>query len=809
MMPAILSEPVIVSEAKDLLLIFSAFAPALRAVLTATLVIGVAGMAATIAWRASASIRHALWLLALTASLVVAIVAATGADIVFETNTVVNGPDVVPFHREVLPPRETLAPADLRVSPPPVSPRVSLVDSIRDNSMAIAVAIWIVGFLTILVRCVAGHVGIARLVARARASDGDQQASIERATRQAGLDGRVVVKMSDEIDAPFTIGAWSPVVLLPAAASDWSRERLHIVLVHELAHVARLDYVAQLVATAACAIYWFNPIVWLAGARLRSEAEQAADDRVLAAGVDGVTYASHLLELARPESIGPASTAVAVGMAHTNRLERRFKAMLDSTRSRGTVPLRLQAVAAAAVVVMAVPLVGFRMIPAQQVATKTVTNEVTQAAPDQRTVSHKTSKTYAVSTPTAAAISSPTIAAVSSPTAVTAAEVTLPSTETTPAAFVADTVIEKTLSASAGERISLDLRTGGEVIVRAWEQPQVRVRASLSGDQSRQTSVEMQRGSGGIEFRAVAGYRSGNTSNSNRFELWVPRRFDVHVSSSGGGIDISGVQGRFTGRTGGGEILFDNVQGVADITTGGGEVHVSNSNLDGRISTGGGEATVVGVSGNVRVTSGSGPVVRAGQATKSVSVGGSATISSSQSASVIGDRAYSGSYVMSRAGGEINVENVPDGAVMSTGGGDITIGSSAGKLSVTTGGGDIGIRRMGGDVDATTGAGDVHITVVNTDGTSHNVVVHSGSGVITIDLPADIDARFDLETAYTERNGPTNIKSDFPVQVTETQEWDGRNGTPRRYVRATGTAGAGRGLIRLRTVNGDVIIRRR
>ena len=56
---------------------------------------------------------------------------------------------------------------------------------------------------------------------------------------------------------------------------------------------------------------------------------------MLAAGVDGVTYASHLLELARPES-APLSTAMAVGMVRgTSRLERRFTAMLDSTRSRG------------------------------------------------------------------------------------------------------------------------------------------------------------------------------------------------------------------------------------------------------------------------------------------------------------------------------------------------------------------------------------------------------------------------------------------------------------------------------------------
>ena len=124
-----------------------------------------------------------------------------------------------------------------------------------------------------------------------------------------------------------------------------------------------------------------------------------------------------------------------------------------------------------------------------------------------------------------------------------------------------------------------------------------------------------------------------------------------------------------------------------------------------------------------------------------------------------------------------------------------------------TGGGDIDIGPATGSVEAHTGAGDVAIEIKGPG--SHSVIVTSGRGRVVLVVPRDLDATLELETAYTNNLGhTTRIISDFPLQTTETADWDSREGTPRRYVRARQTLGKGGGVIRVRTVNGDVVLKR-
>ena len=73
---------------------------------------------------------------------------------------------------------------------------------------------------------------------------------------------------------PFTYGLLRPVIVLPASADEWTTDRRRSVLLHELAHVRRRDLLTNAIVQLACAVYWFHPLVRLAGRHVRIEAER-------------------------------------------------------------------------------------------------------------------------------------------------------------------------------------------------------------------------------------------------------------------------------------------------------------------------------------------------------------------------------------------------------------------------------------------------------------------------------------------------------------------------------------------------------
>ena len=124
---------------------------------------------------------------------------------------------------------------------------------------------------------------------------------------------------------PMVWGVFRPRLLLPAEAYDWPAPRRHAVLLHELAHVKRRDSLVQLITRLACALYSFNPLVWIAAGRMVTERERACDDLVLSAGSSACDYAEQILQIASgsladsPAGGPPKPQARATGGCSRNR----------------------------------------------------------------------------------------------------------------------------------------------------------------------------------------------------------------------------------------------------------------------------------------------------------------------------------------------------------------------------------------------------------------------------------------------------------------------------------------------------------
>ncbi|HSF39535.1 MAG TPA: M56 family metallopeptidase, partial [Thermoanaerobaculia bacterium] len=128
------------------------------------------------------------------------------------------------------------------------------------------------------------------------------------------------------------------------------------VLLHELAHVARGDYLAQLVSEVARALHWWNPLVWRAAGKLRLESEHACDDQVLTAGARPSDYAGDLLDIARSLHALRATAPAGLAMARPSELTGRLLAVLDPRRNRRSLSRRLALPAWLAAACVVVPL---------------------------------------------------------------------------------------------------------------------------------------------------------------------------------------------------------------------------------------------------------------------------------------------------------------------------------------------------------------------------------------------------------------------------------------------------------------------
>ncbi|MHB1556964.1 MAG: M56 family metallopeptidase [Isosphaeraceae bacterium] len=196
-------------------------------------------------------------------------------------------------------------------------------------------ALWAGGCLAVLAGPIAGGIMLRRWARRAGPIDSADWAALrDELTATLGLRRRVVLLRDRFATMPMTWGWLRPVVLLPAEADEWSSARRRDVLLHELAHVRRLDGLTQAMATIACAVYWFHPLAWLASRRMRVERERACDDIVLLAGSRASDYAGHLLEIARGLRAPGAASMAALAMARASQLEGRLLAILDPDRSR-------------------------------------------------------------------------------------------------------------------------------------------------------------------------------------------------------------------------------------------------------------------------------------------------------------------------------------------------------------------------------------------------------------------------------------------------------------------------------------------
>lgn len=139
------------------------------------------------------------------------------------------------------------------------------------------------------------------------------------------IDGRVQLFFSSRVQLPMVMGILKPVILLPAASlAQLSPQQLEAILLHELAHIRRNDYLINLVQTVVETILFFNPFVWQLSAIIRREREHCCDDLVLDNAQERLPYATALASLEMARAATPVGALAASGQPRhlLNRIQR-------------------------------------------------------------------------------------------------------------------------------------------------------------------------------------------------------------------------------------------------------------------------------------------------------------------------------------------------------------------------------------------------------------------------------------------------------------------------------------------------------
>jgi beta-lactamase regulating signal transducer with metallopeptidase domain len=152
---------------------------------------------------------------------------------------------------------------------------------------------------------------------------------VQKIGRQLGITKSVKVYLSHLVTSPVTVGFLKPLILLPfAAIANLSVQQIEAVLLHELSHIRRQDYLVNLLITTIHVVLYFNPFVKFFIKRVDLERESCCDEMVLQFEYDQMSYASALLELEKNSQ----NLHLAMAAANKNHLLHRIEKIVGIKR---------------------------------------------------------------------------------------------------------------------------------------------------------------------------------------------------------------------------------------------------------------------------------------------------------------------------------------------------------------------------------------------------------------------------------------------------------------------------------------------
>lgn len=188
---------------------------------------------------------------------------------------------------------------------------------------------WAVGVLFFSLRIAGGFWYLSRIRQQAVPVGEAWTQRLQQLSERMGLDRFVMLAESAKVQAPVVIGYLKPLILIPVGMiGGLTAEQLETILLHELSHIRRADYLVNIIQSFIEAFFFFNPFVWIVSAMVRTEREHCCDDAVVQQG-HALAYAH---ALASVEALRLNNTGLALSLAgNKNQLLKRIKRIMEKS----------------------------------------------------------------------------------------------------------------------------------------------------------------------------------------------------------------------------------------------------------------------------------------------------------------------------------------------------------------------------------------------------------------------------------------------------------------------------------------------
>jgi len=193
---------------------------------------------------------------------------------------------------------------------------------------------WIGGTVLNLFHALFGRIGVG-CISRNASQSGEThlKEEVSRLSRELGITRAVRVMVSCRCRLPFTYSITHPVLVVPYEAKDWPASKRRTILIHELSHIRRHDYLILTLSRFICSVFWFIPVTWIAHAYLQLEQEKLCDSVPIEEGERPTVYARYMIDLARTARSLVLWSGIFFMKRRSNMLEKRVVNVLCMKRS--------------------------------------------------------------------------------------------------------------------------------------------------------------------------------------------------------------------------------------------------------------------------------------------------------------------------------------------------------------------------------------------------------------------------------------------------------------------------------------------